>query len=108
MISSWADPADPQTAAAGKTTVLVTMNLNSIAGNIRNRIEVCNSELVYSPFKGKPLSVSFYRTRIRSLAMLLTHWLPNSCLVKLIDVILACEDGNSKFAKVDTVADIDD
>ena len=27
----------------------------------------------------------------------LTHWLTNSCLVNLIDVTLACEDGNSKL-----------
>ena len=38
----------------------------------------------------------FYRTRVRSLAMLvsnsLTDWLTDSCLVDLIDVTLACED----------------
>ena len=38
----------------------------------------------------------FYRTRVRSLAMLvsdsLTHSLTDSCLVNLIDVTLACED----------------
>ena len=43
----------------------------------------------------------FYRTRVRSLAMLVTHWLTNSLthcrLVNLIDVTLACEDGNSKL-----------
>ena len=37
----------------------------------------------------------FYRTRVRSLAMLvsnsLTHSLTDSCLVNLIDVTLACE-----------------
>ena len=38
----------------------------------------------------------------------LTHSLTNSCLVNLIDVILACEDGNSKFIEVVTVADVDD
>ena len=36
------------------------------------------------------LKVRFYRTRVRSLAMLVTHWLPNSltnyCLVNLMSV----------------------
>ena len=36
MISTCADPADPQTAAAGKTTVWVIMNLNWIADDVRN------------------------------------------------------------------------
>ena len=44
--------------------------------------------------------------------MLVTHslpnWLPNSCLVNLIDVTLACEDDNSKLVDVVTVAHIDD
>ena len=42
----------------------------------------------------------------------LTHSLPNSltdsCLVNLIDVTLACEDGNSKLVEVVTVAHVDD
>ena len=38
----------------------------------------------------------------------LTHSLTHSCLVNLIDVILACEDGNSKLVEVVTVVDIDD
>ena len=38
----------------------------------------------------------------------LTHWLPNSCLVNLIDVTLACEDGNSKLVEVVTVVEVDD
>ena len=44
----------------------------------------------------------------------LTHGLPNSCLVNLIDVTLACEDANSKLvvvfniaSEVVTVADVD-
>ena len=37
----------------------------------------------------------------------LTHWLTHSCLVNLIDVTLACEDGNSKLVEVVTVADVD-
>ena len=53
----------------------------------------------------------FYRTRVQSLGMLvtnsLTHSLTHSCLVNLIDVILACEDANSKLVDVVTVADED-
>ena len=37
----------------------------------------------------------------------LTHSLPNSCLVNLIDVTLACEDAYSKLAEFVTVADVD-
>ena len=44
--------------------------------------------------------------------MLVTHSLPNwliDCrLVNLIDVTLACEDGNSKLVEVVTVVDVDD
>ena len=40
--------------------------------------------------------------------MLVTHSLPPSCLVNLIDVSLACEDANSKLVAVVTVADVDD
>ena len=54
----------------------------------------------------------FYRTRVRSLGMLvsdsLTDSLPNSRLVNLIDVTLACEDANSKLVEVVTVADVTD
>ena len=53
----------------------------------------------------------FYRTRVRSLGMLvsdsLTDWLTDSCLVNLIDVTLACEDANSKLVEVVSVADVD-
>ena len=53
----------------------------------------------------------FYRTRVRSLGMLvtnsLTDSLPNSCLVNLMDLTLACEDANSKLVEVVTVADVD-
>ena len=53
----------------------------------------------------------FYRTRVRSLAMLvthsLTHWLTDSCLANLIDVTLACKNANSKLVEVVTVADVD-
>ena len=38
----------------------------------------------------------------------LTHSLTNCRLVNLIDVTLACEDGNSKFVEVVTVVDVDD
>ena len=46
------------------------------------------------------------------MAMLVTHSLTHSlthcCLVNLIDVTLACEDGNSKLVEDVTVANIDD
>ena len=32
----------------------------------------------------------------------------NCCLVNLIDVSLACEDGNSKLVEIVTVVDVDD
>ena len=55
---------------------------------------------------------SFYRTRVRSLGMLvtnsLTHSLTDCCLVNLIDVTLACEADNLKLVEVVTVADVDD
>ena len=55
--------------------------------------------------------LSFYRTRVRSLVMLvsdsLTNSLTHSCLVNFIDVTLACEDANSKLVDVVTVADDD-
>ena len=38
----------------------------------------------------------------------LTDSLPNSCLVNLIDVTLACEDGNSKLVEVVIVVKVDD
>ena len=38
----------------------------------------------------------------------LTNSLTHSCLVNLIDVTLACEDGNSKLVEVVTVVDVDD
>ena len=40
--------------------------------------------------------------------MSVTDSLTHSCLVNLIDVTLACEDGNSKLVEVVTVVDIDD
>ena len=54
----------------------------------------------------------FYRTRVRSLGMLVSDSLPNSLthcrLENLIDVTLACEDTNSKLVEVVTIADVDD
>ena len=38
----------------------------------------------------------------------LTNSLTDSCLVNLIDVTLACEDGNSKLVEVVTVVEVDD
>ena len=57
--------------------------------------------------------LGFQRTRVRySLCLSLTDSLthsPTHCrLVNLIDVTLACEDGNSKLVEVVTVADVDD
>ena len=53
-----------------------------------------------------------YRTRVRSLVMLvtnwLTHWLTHCRFVNLIDMTLACDDANSKLIEVVTVADVDD
>ena len=40
------------------------------------------------------------------MVMLVSDSLTHSCLVNLIDVSLACEDGNSKLVKVVTVADV--
>ena len=37
-----------------------------------------------------------------------THWLTHCRLVNLIDVTLACEDGNSKLVEVVTVVEVDD
>ena len=48
--------------------------------------------------------INFYRTRVRSLAIVsnsLTNSLTDSCLVNLIIVSLACEDGNSKLVDTD-------
>ena len=50
----------------------------------------------------------FYQTRVRSLFTLVTNSLTNCRLVNLIDVTLACEDGNSKLVQVVAVANVDD
>ena len=49
----------------------------------------------------------FYRTRVRSFVMLVTHSLTNCCLVNLIDVTLACEDAFSKLVEVITGQDFE-
>ena len=49
----------------------------------------------------------FYRTRVRSLGMLVSNSLTDCCLVNLIDVTLACEDANSKLVEVVTIANVD-
>ena len=72
------------------------------------------SEIGYQ-ILGRANSCLNYRTRVRSLAMLvsnsLTHWLTDSLthchLVNLIDVTLSCEDAYSKLVEVVTVADED-
>ena len=43
-----------------------------------------------------------------SLTDYLTNSLTDSCLVNLINVSLACEDGNSKLVEVVTVTHVDD
>ena len=50
----------------------------------------------------------FYRTRVRSLATLVSDSLTLWRLVELIDVTLACEDAKSKLVDVVTVTDVDD
>ena len=50
----------------------------------------------------------YYRTRIRSLAMLVSNSLTHCRLVNLIDVTLACEDAHSKLVEVVIVADVSD
>ena len=69
-------------------------------------LKVINSNVKYMVFNLK--KEYLYRTRVRSLVMLVSDSLPHSCLVNLIDVILACEDGNSKLIEIVTVANIDD
>ena len=68
--------------------------------------------MINSPFStaraSTGLSDYFYRTRVRSLGMLVSNSLTPSCLVNLIDVTLACEDGNSKLVEVVTVVEVDD
>ena len=68
-----------------------------------------------TPALSPPLNVkylNFYRTRVRSLGMLVSDSLPNSLthsyLVNLIDVNLACEDDNSKLVEVVNVPHVDD
>ena len=68
---------------------------------------------VLSMVKLSPIAINFgcdsvYRTQVRSLAMLGSDSLTHSCLVNLIDVTLACEDGNSNFFEVVSVADVND
>ena len=74
----------------------------------RSDLPIVISSLIISRAKSSP---DFYRTRIRSLFILvtnsLTDWLTHSCLVNLLDVTLACEDTNSKLVDVVTVADED-
>ena len=50
----------------------------------------------------------FYRTRVRSLATLVSDSLTLWRLVELIDVTLACEDAKSKLVDVVAVAYVDD
>ena len=65
-----------------------------------------------SIFKTTVTQKYFYRSRVRSLGMLVTHSLTDcltpSSFVNLIDVTLACEDANSKLVEVVTIADVSD
>ena len=54
------------------------------------------------------MSLSYYRTRVRSLGMLVSNSLTPQRLVDFIDVTLACKDANLKLVEVVTVADVDD
>ena len=78
------------------------------AGNFQFRINV-KCEILFLGILESP----YYRTRVRSLAMLVTHWLllthylTDCRLVNLIDVTLACEDANSKLVGAVTVANVD-
>ena len=65
-------------------------------------------DTIRTPQNHISLIAVFYRTRVPSLFTLVTNWLTNSRLVNLIDVTLACEDGNSKLVEVVTVVDVDD
>ena len=51
---------------------------------------------------------SFLSEPSQSLAILVTNPLIHCCLVDLVDVILACEDANSKLVEAVTVADAED
>ena len=52
---------------------------------------------------------NFYRTRVRSLAMLVTNWLTHWLLFSKLDWCdPGCEDANSKLVEVVTVDDVDD
>ena len=59
-------------------------------------------------FSSVVLTDDNYRTRVRSLAMLVSESLSHCCLVNLINVTLACEDAYSKLVEVVTAADVSD
>ena len=64
------------------------------------------TNLSYSHFLSDPSPIIGYACH--SLPNSLTHSLTHCRLANLIDVTLACEDGNSKLVEVVTVADVDD
>ena len=82
------------------------LNNHSLLFNYKRNQNLTISHLPWSNFI---IINYFYRTRVRSLGMLVSDWLTNSltnsCLVNLIDVSLACEDANSKLVEVVTAAD---
>ena len=60
------------------------------------------------PYARDVLTQGVYRTRVRSLAMLVSNSVTPWRLVNMIDVTLACEDAYSKLVEVVTVADVSD
>ena len=62
----------------------------------------CVNYIVWFSFLSDPSPI------IGNACQWLSDSLTHSCLVNLIDATLACEDGNSKFIEVVTVADVDD
>ena len=64
--------------------------------------------LIEQGAESRAATTHFYRTRVRSLAMLVTHYLTNCRLVNLIDVTLACKDGSSKLVEVVIIVYVDD
>ena len=64
--------------------------------------------VVFSCFDQSLILLAASIQRSQTLLLLFTDSLTHSCLVNLIDVTRACEDGNSKLVKVVTVVEVDD
>ena len=76
--------------------------------NVNREIFICAMILAPLLFIGPESDHWLYLSLTHQLTHSLTDSLTNCRLVNLIDVILACEDGNSKFVEVVTVVDVDD